>query len=514
MMLDGTPALRLYASHRLRQLRSQDPARTQERQLQSLVHHARETRFGRDHGFADIRSVRHFQDRVPLRTYNDFWTAYWASSFPRLKDCTWPGMIPTFAVSSGTTTGVTKYIPCTDRMVKSNIRAGLDLLVHHVTHRPGSKVLGGANFMLGGSTQLQELTAGIFSGDISGILARRIPWYAKRYHFPPSQVRRITDWEEKIDAVVRHARKADVRTIAGTPSWLLILFDQLAAADPERGRKLAAFFPNLELLVHGGVNFAPYRPVFEELLAESKAEMREVYPASEGFMAVADRGAGDGLRLMLDAGLFYEFVPVEDLGKPDPVRHWIADVQTDVNYAVVLSTCAGLWSYVVGDTVRFVDLRPPRLLITGRTSYTLSPFGEHVIAEEVETAVARAADAISAHVTDYSVGARFPSKEGDLGRHLFVVEFAGRPSPDQIDTFALIIDQTLSDLNEDYRVHRAGGFAMEAPCIQVAPPGTFAAWMKSRGQLGGQHKVPRVINDQDLFSHLRDFVERAQPPPT
>jgi hypothetical protein len=251
--------------------------------------------------------------------------------------------------------------------------------------------------------------------------------------------------------------------------------------------------------------------MFKVLLQGSHAETREVYPASEGFMAVADRGDGEGLRLILDMGLFFEFVPVEELESPTPTRHWIDTVQKDVNYAVALSTCAGLWAYILGDTVRFVDLDPPRVLITGRTSYMLSPFGEHLIAEEIETAVARAAEAIGAGVNDYAVGALFPRTEGDLGRHLFIVEFAEERIDDRrLETFTRVLDRSLEDLNSDYRTHRR--YAMKGPKVHALRPGTFAAWMKSRGQLGAQHKVPRIINDQDLFASLRAFVGAAAWP--
>lgn len=506
-MFDATPLLALYARHRLRRLRAQDYPSLQERLLLDLVDKAKHTRFGRDHGFADVRSVGHFRDRVPLRRYDNFWRAYWQPQFPRLMDCTWPGLVPYFAVSSGTTTGITKYIPCTEPMVASNIRAGLDLLVHHLANRPTSTVFGGFSFMLGGSTDTTQLAPGVRCGDISGILAARVPWYARGRYFPPPEIARISDWEEKIEAIARTALGTDIRTIAGTPSWLLILFDRLADLRPELGRRLAGFFPHLQLLVHGGVNFAPYLPMFKELLAGSGAETREVYPASEGFMAVADRAEGEGLRLMLDSGLFYEFVPVEELDRPRPTRHWIGTAEPGVNYAVVLSTCAGLWGYVVGDTVRFVDRDPPRILVTGRTSYTLSPFGEHVIAEELETAVAEAAAAVGRSVTDYSVGPLFPEKQGDVGRHLFVVEFSrGECGAADTDAFARVLDRSLAALNDDYRVHRERDYGMKGPRIHVVAPGTFARWMKSRGQLGGQHKVPRIINDETLLRQLRDFV--------
>lgn len=508
-MLDATPLLRLYAARRMKRLRRQDPVRVQHDQLLRLARRARRTRFAADHDLASIRTVADYQARVPLRRYEDFWDAYWKDAFPRLTDCTWPGTIPYFAVTSGTTTGITKYIPLSREMMRSNVRAGIDLLVHHVVSRPHSRLMGGRNFMLGGSTDLTAEAPGIHSGDLSGIAARELPRWAGARYFPPLELALIADWEVKMDVLARRALDADIRSISGTPSWLLIFFDRLAALRPGGGGRIADYFPDLELLVHGGVNFEPYRRRFEALIEGSHAELREVYPASEGFMAVADRGYGDGLRLVLDNGLFFEFVPVAELDSPAPSRHWLADVETGIDYAVALTTCAGLWSYIVGDTVRFVDLDPPRLLVTGRTSYMLSAFGEHLIDEEIEESIAAAAESIGAMISDYSVGALFPEGEGALGGHVYVVEFAEPVAgAERLAAFARDLDARLSTTNDDYRAHRAGGTGMNPPVIEPVRPGAFAAWMKSRGQLGGQHKVPRIINDQDLLANLRAFCRK------
>ncbi len=507
-MLDATPLFRLYARHRLRTLARQDAVDIQRRELLRLLETAKGTAFGRDHGFTDLRTVEAFQNRVPLRRYEEFWESYWRASFPRLVDCCWPGTIPYFAETSGTTTGATKHIPVTHAMNRANMRAAADLLVHHLVNRPQSRLFAGRSFMLGGSTALRELAPDIWSGDLSGIAAKAMPWWARLRYYPPRKLETIADWEEKIAALAPRAIEQDIRSISGMPSWLLIFFDRLGALRPEWGRRLAGIWPELELLVHGGVQFVPYRPVFRELLAGSQAETREVYVASEGFIAVADRGDGEGLRLLVDTGLFFEFVPVDELASSRPTRHWLADVDLDVNYAVVLSSCAGVWAYVLGDTVRFVDRAPPRILVTGRTSYTLSAFGEHLIDEEIEKAVAEAAAAIGRRVVDYSVGAVYPETERDLGGHLYIVEFdAEVPDATALDAFARLVDDALAAGNDDYRVHRARGFALRAPRVDAVPPGTFAAWMKRRGQLGGQHKVPRIINDEELLRDLRTFVE-------
>ena len=498
---DATFLLRHYARRRLAGLAALDPVAEQQRQLLHLVRHARTTRFGRDHGFTNIRSVDDFQAHVPLRRYEDMWQTYWQPSFPRLTECSWPGTVPFFALTSGTTSGTTKYIPCSDAMNRSNARAALDILVHHLADRPQSRVLGGKSFMLGGSTDLTDLAPGILAGDLSGIAAHQTPWWARSYTFPPRDLALLTNWEEKVERLVSACRDQDIRVISGTPSWLLIFFHRLAVSVPQT-------FPNLELLIHGGVNFAAYQDQFVELLRGTRAELREVYPASEGFIAIADRGSGDGMRLQVDNGIFYEFVPVDDVDAKKPTRYWLSNATTGTDYAIAVSTNAGLWSYLVGDVIRFVDLAPPRLLVTGRLSYFLSAFGEHLTGEDIDTAISHAATATNANVTDYAVGAVFPDELDSRGGHRYIVEFAGQ-SPD-LRQFAKTLDAELSDRNDDYRAHRSAGFGLRNPDIVPVPPGTFAGWMKQRGQLGGQHKVPRVISSPALFESLCRFVSSVQ----
>jgi hypothetical protein len=429
-MLDATPLALLYAQWRNWHLNMQRPAETQERELLSLVRRAASTRFGRDHHFASIRSVQEFQDRVPIRTYEDLWNGYWKAEFPELNDCTWPGTIPYFALTAGTTTGATgatKHIPCSREILDANFRAAQDILFHHLLNRPTSRILGGKAFILGGSTDLREESPGICSGDLSCIEANEIPWWLRPYTFPPRDLALLTDWREKVDRLARQSLEENIRAISGTPNWLLILFDKLAELRPHREPRLRNYYPALELLVHGGVDFKPYAKRFAELLEGSRAELREVYPASEAFIAIADRGPGEGLRLIVDNGVFFEFVPAKDLSAPKPVRHWLGNAEPGIDYAVVHSTCAGAWAYVLGDTVRFLELDPPRIVVTGRTSYVLSAFGEHLIGSEIEEAIAFAASAIDAHVVDYCVAPRFPESAGRKAAHHYVVEYAGRP---------------------------------------------------------------------------------------
>ncbi len=498
-MIDATPLLRLFARYRLARLEREDPLALQRMALARLLRRAAGTRFGRDHAFEEFSSVEDFQKRVPLRRFEDFWEGYWKRDFPKVTDASWPGTIPLFAKTSGTTSGTSKYIPVTREILKGNNRAVLNLLCFHIRAKPDSKVLGGRTFMLGGSTALEELAPGVGAGDMSGLSAGAVPGWAQRFYYPPPELAGVTDWERKMALLAEDSPKRDIRLIGGTTSWLLLFLQDLAA----RPGGLAACYPNLQLLIYGGINFAPYRRQYEELLGGSGVDLREVYPASEGFLALADRGVGEGMRLECDGGLFFEFVPADELEAENPRRYWIGNVETGVNYAVVLSTPAGAFAYILGDTVRFVSLKPPRVLVTGRTATSLSAFGEHLIEEEIQTAVSEASAALALAVTDFTVGPVYPAGTERRGHHLYIVEFEGGSVPsDRLRSFAERLDRSLCRLNDDYRDHREGDLQMKGPEVLAAPPGSFFSWMKARGKLGGQNKVPRVMTDPALLASL------------
>jgi hypothetical protein len=497
LMLDFTPLFRFYARSRRAALAREDAAAMQAAQLKRLINRSHNTRFGREHGFSRLRSVADFQRAVPLRRYEEMWSQYWQPSFPHLKDTSWPGTIRLFAATSGTSSGTSKYIPVSAAMTRANLRAAFDVLVHHLVHRPQSHVLGGRMFLLGGSTDFKNLAPGIFSGDLSGIALKRVPWSLRPYVFPPSAIAAELDWDRKIEDIVRAAPSADIRMISGTPPWLLRLFEK-------QGDSAQAVYPHLELLVHGGVNFDPYRASFEQFLGDG-VELREAYAASEGFIAIQDEAPEAGLRLVTDNGLFFEFVPLHELDKPAPARRTLADAEMGVDYALALSSCAGLWAYLIGDTVRLVSRNPPRILITGRTSYFMSAFGEHLTGGEIERAVSIASGTIGAAITDFAMGAMIPRAPGEIARHCYVVEFSARPMPESMEVFGKTVDTILSRSNDDYAHYRSDG-RIASPLIVAVRPGTFAAWMKARGRLGGQNKVPRIINDNAIFSSLLDFV--------
>ncbi len=503
-MLNFTTFLKFYAKYRNNKLSKLNSALEQEKQLLKLVKIAEKTKFGIDHNFSSIKSVKDYQNNVPLRTYEDFWINYWKKHFPRVSNITWPGTVPFFAVTSGTTSGNKKYIPYTKEMAKSNSKAGLDMLIHHVTNKPNSKLFSGKTCFLGGSTNYVKEAEGIFSGDLSGISIKTMPWWAKKRTFPDENLAILSDWEEKIEKFSNLILKEDIRAISGVPAWLLIFFDKIL--ENTGSNNLIEVFPKLEMIIHGGVNFTSYRKRFLELLDNSDVDLREVYPASEGFIATADRKYGEGLRMVLDHGIFYEFIPFNELEKENPTRHWIKNVELGVNYAIVLTSCAGCWSYILGDTVEFIDIKTHRLKITGRTSYCLSAFGEHLIADEIEDAMNVASSSININFSDYSVGSIFPEKKNDLGGHIYVVEFDREIKTNEKELFAKELDKRLSERNEDYESHRSAGFGLKAPQILAVGNGTFSNWMKKRGKYGGQHKVPRIITKQELFEDLLTFA--------
>lgn len=492
-----------YAHHRTRALDRLDVGAVQHKTLMKLVRTARNTRFGRDHDFSRITSVADYQARVPVREYEWFWNTYWKESYPRIDNVTWPGKIPYYALSSGTTSGATKYIPVSWEMVKSNKRAGFTTtgLFRHAS--PAAKQLTGKFFFLGGSTDLRKQSDGSLAGDLSGIAAKESPGFLGSYIFPPRELTLMTDWDAKVRRFAELGARERITALSGIPAWMYVLFGKLKEVT---GKKtVAEVWPDLRLIVHGGTKFDPYRELFKQEIGSDLVKFCEVYPCSEGFIATEDPRY-QMLRVVPDHDIFFEFVPFDELGKKErPTRHTLATVEVGVQYAVVLTTCAGVWSYVVGDTVAFEKRDPPLIRFTGRTKYFLSAFGEHLISEEVEKAVAQAANACGVVALDFHVGPVFPSLPGKPGHHLYLIEFANG-APD-VGRFAKGIDEELTRINEDYGPHRVGDLAMLVPEVRVVKTGGFREWMKARGKDGGQNKVPRMDNSGMMTKDMAKWFE-------
>jgi hypothetical protein len=515
-------AVNRYAQYRVARLNHESAADAQGRTLLHLLRQGRQTKFGVDHDFGRIRTIADYQARVPLRDYEAFWKEYWQAPYPFLENVTWPGAIPYLALSSGTTSGTTKYIPISPQMLASNRKAALTMLAFFLADNSATPLFTGRVFFLGGSTDLQNLAATqngrngaahsvphaphapVLAGDLSGIATREVSPLLRPFTFPPLEVALIRDWERKMQVLAEQSAELPITLIGGVPSWLLVFFERLKQVT---GRGcIADIWPSLRVVVHGGTKFDPYRHLFQRAIGNDAVRMLEIYPASEGFIATEDPRY-NLLRLIPDNGLFFEFVPVDELGKDRPTRHTVANLETGVQYAVVVTTCAGLWSYVLGDTVCFEKREPPLLRFTGRTKYFLSAFGEHLISEEVEKAVAAAAEASSADVVDFHVGPVFPENPAKPGRHRFLVEFARAPA--DLTRFSADLDAALSRLNEDYQAHRVGDLTMLAPEVRSVPRGGFVEWLRAQGKLGGQHKVPRMDNTGQTTEEMTRWLARG-----
>jgi hypothetical protein len=495
------------ARRMLDRVNQRNPVECQRTTLMELVREATATRFGRAYGFADIGGVDDFQARVPLRDYERFREEFWGAEFPLLNDVSWPGRIPFFALTSGTTSGHSKRIPVSNALIRSNRRAATRVLMRHIVNHPASELLDGRFLLLGGATDLEEEAPGVWSGDLSGIAASEIPWWLAPLVYPKRDVALIPDWDRRIATMLADPESRKVRAIAGQSTWLLSFVERAMLADGIVGSDIRNSFPLLELILCGGVNFAPYRDRFEALSPSGKTELREVYVASEGFIAIGDGTPGRGMRPLLDNGIFFEFVPLEELGARCPTRHWIATVELGRDYAIAVSTNAGVWAYLIGDIVRFVEVKPPRLIISGRTGQVLSAFGERLIEAEITDSVTAAAARGELKVAEFLVGPVFPKTSGGPGRHLFVIEFAHAP-PDEAacEKLAERIDILLKSTNYDYNSMRSGGLVIERPKVYAVGRGTFERWMKLQGKVGGQNKMPRILLDPGVLEDFQEFA--------
>jgi hypothetical protein len=391
-------------------------------------------------------------------------------------------------------------------MLASNRKAALTALAWLKAAHPKVTLFRGRMFFLGGSTDLRPLMTGPrapLAGDLSGIAALEVPSLLRPFSFPPLDIALLTDWERKLQLLAEQSARLPITLLSGVPSWMLVLIERLKAITGKE--RLSDIWPTLQVVVHGGTSFEPYRALFRKEVGSEGVHFLETYPASEGFVAAEDLRHGL-LRLIPDHGIFFEFVPVAELDSDRPGRHALDEVVPGIQYAVVLTTCAGLWSYVIGDTVSFEKIDPPLLRFTGRTCHGLSAFGEHLIAEEIERAMALAADRTGAAVVDFHVGPVFPEAPTRPGHHHYLVEFAQEPA--DLADFARELDHELGRLNEDYQAHRAGDLTMFSPEVRPVRRGGFAEWMRSRGKLGGQHKLPRIDSSGAMTSEIARWLEQ------
>lgn len=471
------------------------PVETQQAVFYSLIRQAGLTKFGQDHFFNITRSHDDFVRNVPIRDYEGL-KPYIDRVVKGEKDVLWKGKPVYFAKTSGTTSGV-KYIPITKESMPYHIEGARNALLFYIQETGNARFVDGKMIFLQGSPEMEE-KHGVKIGRLSGIAAHYVPKYLQKNRLPSWETNCIEDWETKVDAIVTETMKEDMSVISGIPSWVQMYFEKLIQRS---GKKIGDLFKNFNLFIYGGVNYEPYRKKFEQLIGR-KVDSIELYPASEGFFAYQDSQKEKGMLLLLNAGIFYEFVKAADFFTEHPKRYTIGEVELDVNYVIIISTNAGLWAYNIGDTVMFTSLKPYRILVTGRIKHYISAFGEHVIGKEVEQALNNALEETDALVSEFTVAPQISPSQG-LPFHEWLIEF--EKEPEDIQDFALKIDASLRNQNVYYDDLIVGN-VLRTLVITKVPAGGFNAYMKSQGKLGGQNKLPRLSNDRKIA----DFIHEIQ----
>lgn len=465
----------------------------QQKIFDALVKIGSRTVFGKDHQFDTIRNYEDFKKRVPLRDYEAF-KPYIEQIKKGTQNVLWKGRPLYFAKTSGTTSGV-KYIPVSKDSIDNHIHTARNALLCYMAETGNADFTNGKMIFLSGSPVLERV-GGIPTGRLSGIVNHHIPGYLRSNQLPDYETNCIEDWEKKLERIVAQTYNQDMTLISGIPPWMQMYFDWLIAKSD--GKKIKELFPNLQLLVHGGVNFEPYRQKLMESLG-GDIDTIETFPASEGFFAFQDTQSEEGLLLNTNSGIFFEFVPVQDVNKEQPVRLSLAEVQTGVNYALIINSNAGLWGYDIGDTVRFVSLNPYRIVVTGRTKHYISAFGEHVIAEEVEQALLQTAHHYHTNIVEFTV-APVVQPENELPYHEWLIEFD--QLPENIKGFAAEVDAALRKKNIYYDDLVRGNILQPLKIVPLRKQ-AFIDYMKSVGKLGGQNKTPRLCNDRKLADALK-----------
>lgn len=472
------------------------PIDVQNELLEHLLHTAKNTEIGKQYDFASISTYREFAERVPVTSYEDNHLQIERARKGE-SNIFWPTPIKWFAKSSGTTNSKSKFIPVSsDSLEHCHYAASKDLLCMYLNNNPDANLFLGKSLRLGGSKELYKENATVY-GDLSAILIDNMPFWAEYSSTPNNEVSLMADWELKMQAIVDQTIQENVTSLAGVPSWMLVLLNNVLESTGKSN--LFEIWPNLEVYFHGGVNFDPYIEQYNAILPKDNFRYYEIYNASEGFFAIQDRNANKELLLMLDYGIFYEFIPMDTYGTASEKIIPLEQVQVAKNYAIVITTNAGLWRYKIGDTVRFTSISPFRIKVTGRTKHHINVFGEELIIENAETALKQASKHTQCEIMDYTAAPIF--MEGrEKGAHEWVIEF--KTPPKDLSLFTKSLDSALMDVNSDYQAKRFNNITLNMPKVHVARQRLFYDWLKQKNKLGGQHKVPRLSNKRDFIEEL------------
>lgn len=479
------------------------PNEVQEELLMNLISAAKNTELGKKYDYASINSYTTFSERIPISTYEEL-QPYIERSRQGEQNVFWESPIKWFAKSSGTTNAKSKFIPVSNEALEDcHYKGSKDLLCLYLSNNENSELFTGKSLRLGGSSQIYEDNNSYF-GDLSAILIENMPMWAEFSSTPSNRISLMSEWESKMAAIINETQRENVTSFAGVPSWMLVLMNKMLE---ETGKgNLLELWPNLEVYFHGGVSFNPYREQYKNLLPKKDFKYYEIYNASEGFFAIQDLNHSSDLLLMLDYGIFYEFIPMDTFGTTNQKAIRLDDVELNKNYAVVITTNSGLFRYLVGDTVRFTSLNPFRIRVTGRTKHHINVFGEELMVENTDMALAKACSLTQSEIKDYTVAPVFMQGK-EKGAHEWMIEFKKKPA--DIAGFQKALDETLQTLNSDYEAKRYNNMTLNPLVINVARENLFYDWLKDNNKLGGQHKIPRLSNQRDYLEQLKSMQEKV-----
>jgi hypothetical protein len=473
------------------------PVEVQNETLFKLINTAKNTEWGKKYDYKSINTYNKFRDRIPQQDYEDI-KQYVIRLRQGEQNLLWPSEIKWFAKSSGTTNDKSKYIPVSrEAMEECHFSGGKDIYALFTSQFPESNYLKGKALALGGSHQINNFSNESYYGDISAVMINNLPFWADLKKTPHSDIALIPDWEEKIEKMARSTIAENVTNLAGVPSWMMVLAKHILEITGKNN--LLEVWPNLELFVHGGISFIPYRESFKKLIPSENMKYMETYNASEGFFAIQDDLSSNDMLLMLDYGIFYEFIPMEKISEKNPPAISIQDVELNKNYAIVISSNAGLWRYMLGDTIKFTSKEPFKIIITGRIKHFINAFGEELIIDNAEKALEKACAKTGARIREYTASPVFMNSD-NKGRHQWLFEFD--KNPDNMEYFMELLDNALKALNSDYEAKRFKNLTLDFPQAEIAKQGLFYNWMKSKNKLGGQNKVPRLVNNREYMEEL------------
>lgn len=493
-----SPAISRLARLRLWRIQNwiSNPVAVQREVLQHLITSAQYTEFGRKYNFEKLFSVKEYKKNVPIHEYDDI-KPYILCMMEGEENVLWNTPVHWFAKSSGTTSDKSKFIPITDEsLADTHFKASKDVLTNYYKNFPDSDLLTGKSLVVGGSHQVNQINEDIHYGDLSAVLMQNTPFWGHWIRTPELSIALLDEWENKIEKLAQITMNENVTSLAGVPTWTIVLIKRILELSGKT--YLKEVWPNLELYIHGGVSFVPYRDQLDKLIG-APINYLEIYNASEGFFAGQDKPNEDGMLLYTDHGIFYEFMPVDEYGKDEPTTIGFKDVQLNKNYALVITTNGGLWRYLIGDTVQFTSLEPYKIKVTGRLKHYINAFGEELIVDNSDAAIATASEKTNAIVTDYTAAPVYFSDNSN-GAHEWIIEFD--KEPDNINKFIFELDNALKSINSDYEAKRHKNIALRMPVVHAVKKGTFNQWLRSKGKLGGQHKVPRLSNERALLEEI------------